>query len=116
MNIVNYGHISLIFVNDYSKLFFFVKIFSLSDLKNEISFLCKNLGRDWKSLMRQLGVSESTMETIMSEHRSVREQIYQCFLAWQDQEQEGASKELLIAALRGIERNDLVMQLEDENY
>ena len=78
--------------------------------------MSKNLGRDWKSLMRQLGVSEATMETIMSEHRSVREQIYQCFLAWQDQEQENASKERLMAALRGIERNDLVMRLEDGNY
>ena len=93
-----------------------LSFYYFTDLKKEVTFLTRNLGRDWKTLMRQLLISENTIETIMCEHRSVREQIYQCLLAWQDQEQENATKERLISALKDIERNDLVMTLEDGNY
>ena len=66
--------------------------------------------------MRHLCITEATMENIMSEHRSVREQIVQCLLFWQDQEQENATKEVIVTALKTMERNDLVMDLEDGNY
>ena len=85
-------------------------------MKKEITFLSKSLGRDWKNLVRELSVSESTIEDMINEYRSVREQILQCLLSWQLEEQEGATKERLITALKGIERNDLVVLLEDGNY
>ena len=81
-----------------------------------MTFLSKNLGRDWKNLVRELSVNESIIEDMINEHRSVREQILQCLIFWQLEEQENATKERLITALKGIERNDLVVSLEDGNY
>lgn len=96
----------------YSSFVFF------SDLTQEISFLCKSLGRDWKFYFRALGLPEDEIEMISCDYRTVRERIHQCLLAWQHQEQQCASRDKLIAALRhsSVLRNDLASKLEEGRY
>lgn len=88
------------------------------DLGREISFLCRSLGRDWKFYFRALGLPEDEIEVISCDYRTVRERIHQCLLAWQQQEQQGASRDKLIDALRhsSIQRNDLASKLEEGRY
>lgn len=88
------------------------------DLSKQISFLCQKLGRDWKFFIRALGVPEDEIENISLDYRTVREKIHQCLLSWQHQEQQNASQDKLIQALRhsSVQRNDLASKLEEGGY
>lgn len=86
------------------------------DLKTEIAYLTKSLGKNWTFFMRQLDIPESEIEVIKSDYRYTKEQIHQCFLLWQDIQKEQATKERLIFALRAEKRNDLAEILTEGAY
>lgn len=91
-------------------------IFSSLDLKREIAYLTKTLGRNWTFCMRELGVPEDEIEVIKSDYRYMKEQIHQSLLMWQNTQRQDATKERLIYALRAVQRNDLADTLEEGVY
>jgi len=68
--------------------------------------------------MRALGMVDDDIEAITSDHRSVRERIHQCLLAWQQDLQQSASRQKLIDACRSpsVQRVDIATRLEERNY
>ncbi|XP_045214860.2 FAS-associated death domain protein-like [Mercenaria mercenaria] len=86
------------------------------DLKKEIAFLSKSLGRNWTFFMRELGLPDIEIEAIMSDYKYTKEQAYQCLLLWQDIQKQEATKQRLVNALRTVNRNDLADTLEEGTY
>ena len=88
-----------------------------TDLTAEINFLVHNLGRDWKFLIRVLGVSEVEIENVTHDYTTMKERIHQCLLLWQQKEQQNASRVALANACRhfSVQRTDLANKLEDGN-
>lgn len=96
---------------------FILHHFFLADIIKEIEFVSKSIGRDWKYLMRSLGLTEAELEEVMDNYpRNMREQIRQALLMWALNSQSVARKEDLVKALAECQRNDLVHSLNSRNY
>ncbi|NXP16665.1 FADD protein, partial [Scytalopus superciliaris] len=68
--------------------------------------ICKNLGREWKKLMRELGMSEVTLEKIERACPSdLSEQLLKGLWEWQKSRGKDAKVAELIVALRGCRLN-----------
>ncbi|NWS50203.1 FADD protein, partial [Probosciger aterrimus] len=76
--------------------------------------ICENVGREWKMLVRKLGLPEVRMERIIVENPfSLHEQLFQSLRAWQKWKGKDAKVADLIKALRGCHMNlvaDIVEQ------
>ncbi|XP_077318443.1 FAS-associated death domain protein [Lithobates pipiens] len=69
-------------------------------LGQAFDIICENVGKDWKMLMRTLGVTDSTMEQISyANPYNLREQIRQCLREWKKKKRENANVSALIKAL-----------------
>ncbi|XP_014773860.1 FAS-associated death domain protein [Octopus bimaculoides] len=93
------------------------KIFNSSILDDAISYVVKHIGsRDWRFLVRDLGVSETDISYIADENpRNVREQIYQCFLLWKSTQGSNATIHRLTQILNKMHRNDILEGLKKLN-
>eukprot|EP00079_Xenopus_tropicalis_P009793 XP_002934114.1 PREDICTED: FAS-associated death domain protein [Xenopus tropicalis] len=69
-------------------------------LDDAFDVICDNVGRDWKMLVRRLGVSDVTIDRIVGANpNNMREQLYRCLRSWKDNMGERASMENLLQAL-----------------
>ncbi|NXL88156.1 FADD protein, partial [Alectura lathami] len=79
-----------------------------------IEVICENVGRDWRMLMRELGLAEVKMERIMAASPfNLREQLVQSLREWQKWKGKDAKVADLIRALRVCKKNlvaDMVEQ------
>ncbi|NWW23105.1 FADD protein, partial [Falcunculus frontatus] len=76
--------------------------------------ICDNVGREWKKLMRELGMPEVKLDRIEAAHRfNLYEQLVQALREWQRWKGKDAKVADLIKALRGCNLN-LVADMVEE--
>ncbi|XP_075044383.1 FAS-associated death domain protein [Mixophyes fleayi] len=69
-------------------------------LDRAFDIICDNVGRDWRRLMRSLGMTDPIMEQVMDAHpRNMREQLMQCLIKWREKKRDDASVTALMHAL-----------------
>ncbi|NWV95837.1 FADD protein, partial [Machaerirhynchus nigripectus] len=79
-----------------------------------VAVICDNLGREWKKLMRELGMPEVKLDRIEAAHRfDLYEQLVQALREWQRWKGKDAKVADLIKALRGCNLN-LVADMVEE--
>ncbi|NWY20708.1 FADD protein, partial [Aphelocoma coerulescens] len=79
-----------------------------------IAVICDNVGKEWKKLMRELGMPEVKLDRIEAAHRfNLYEQLVQALLEWQKWKGKDAKVADLIKALRGCSLN-LVADMVEE--
>ncbi|NWX58493.1 FADD protein, partial [Promerops cafer] len=79
-----------------------------------VDTICANVGREWKKLMRELGMSEVKLDRIEAAHRyNLYEQLVQALREWQRWKGKDAKVADLIKALRGCNLN-LVADMAEE--
>ncbi|NXB57945.1 FADD protein, partial [Struthidea cinerea] len=79
-----------------------------------IAVICDNVGREWKKLMRELGMPEVKLDRIEAAHRfNLYEQLVQALREWQRWKGKDAKVADLIKALRGCNLN-LVADMVEE--
>ncbi|NWU24220.1 FADD protein, partial [Dyaphorophyia castanea] len=76
--------------------------------------ICDNLGREWKKLMRELGMPEVKLDRIEAAHRyDLYEQLVQALREWQRWKGKDAKVADLIKALRGCSLNLVADKVEE---
>ncbi|NXR22682.1 FADD protein, partial [Cinclus mexicanus] len=79
-----------------------------------VNVICDNVGREWKKLMRELGMSEVKLDRIEAAHRfNLYELLVQALREWQLWKGKDAKVADLIKALRGCNLN-LVADMVEE--
>ncbi len=74
------------------------------------------IGRDWKSLARQLNFTKQTdIDAIeLDNNCNLKEQIAQLFIQWKRREGPGATSQFLVDALRKADLQCVLMELEED--
>ncbi|NWW12609.1 FADD protein, partial [Oreocharis arfaki] len=79
-----------------------------------VAVICEKVGREWKKLMRELGMTEVKLDRIEAAHRyNLYEQLVQALREWQRWKGKDAKVADLIRALRGCSLN-LVADMVEE--
>ncbi|XP_075693152.1 FAS-associated death domain protein [Rhinoderma darwinii] len=62
--------------------------------------ICDNVGKDWKKLIRTLGVTDVTMDQVIyANPNNMREQLMQCLKEWRKKKKDSATVSALVQAL-----------------
>ncbi|NXM37543.1 FADD protein, partial [Gymnorhina tibicen] len=79
-----------------------------------VPVICDNLGREWKKLMRELGMPEVKLDRIEAAHRfDLYEQLVQALREWQRWKGKDAKVADLIKALRSCSLNLVADRVEE---
>ncbi|XP_023784553.1 FAS-associated death domain protein [Cyanistes caeruleus] len=82
-------------------------------LKAAVLVIHDNVGREWKRLMRELGMPEVKLERIETDYRDkLSEQVFQALRQWQSWKGKDAKVADLIQALRGCNLNLVADRVE----
>ncbi|XP_031968686.1 FAS-associated death domain protein [Corvus moneduloides] len=84
-------------------------------LKAASAVICDNVGKEWKKLMRELGMPEVKLDRIEAAHRfNLYEQLVQALREWQRWKGKDAKVADLIKALRGCSLNLVADMVEEK--
>ncbi|NWZ81002.1 FADD protein, partial [Poecile atricapillus] len=79
-----------------------------------VAVIHDNVGREWKRLMRELGMPEVKLDRIETDYRDkLSEQVFQALRQWQSWKAKHAKVADLIQALRGCNLNLVADKVED---
>ncbi|XP_069824233.1 FAS-associated death domain protein [Dendropsophus ebraccatus] len=69
-------------------------------LDQAFDIICDNVGKDWKKLIRTLGVPEPTVDRVIyANPNNLQEQLRQCLNEWRKKRKDGATISALVQAL-----------------
>ncbi|XP_063800209.1 FAS-associated death domain protein isoform X2 [Pseudophryne corroboree] len=76
--------------------------------------ICDNVGRDWRKLVRTLGVTEVTMEQVIYANPfNMQEQLMQCLKEWRKKKRDDANVSALVLALEHCRMRLVAEKLTD---
>ena len=71
------------------------------------------MGKNWKSLARYLGISDTDIDAITTKHsRELKEQCREALIMWKCSQQEKATRKALISALEQCKLRRIAQMLE----
>ncbi|CAH1226791.1 RIPK1 [Branchiostoma lanceolatum] len=85
-----------------------------TQLTQELLTVAEKIGsKDWKRLLRRLGLTESDLDEIRHDYMAdgLVEMVYQGLLKWKQQEGKEATLQKLLAGLEMIRRRDVIVKL-----
>ena len=79
-----------------------------AQMEEHLQFVAREIGCDWRKLGRQLKIGNNVIEGIEVEHTTEEERAYQVLVKWwQDKGLFGATKDILIKALKDIGKTSI---------
>ncbi|XP_053836163.1 FAS-associated death domain protein [Vidua macroura] len=84
-------------------------------LKAAFDVICANVGREWKKLMRELGLPEVKLDKVEAAYRfDLEEEVFQALREWQKWKGKDAKVADLIKGLRGCNLNLVADKVEEK--
>ncbi|KAG9473172.1 hypothetical protein GDO78_022892 [Eleutherodactylus coqui] len=83
-------------------------------LDQAFDIICENVGKDWKKLIRILGIADATMDQVIYENpNNMQEQLRQCLNKWREKKKEGATVSALVQGLENCRMRLVSERLAD---
>ncbi|XP_072278186.1 FAS-associated death domain protein [Pyxicephalus adspersus] len=84
-------------------------------LGQAFDIICESVGKDWKMLMRTLGLTDGTIDQVVyANPYNLREQIRHCLREWRRKKKENAKVSALIQALEKCRMKLVAERISDE--
>lgn len=91
-----------------------IPLLGLIDLDAFIKELSKHIGIDWKALARELGLSKTDIDALQQDNiLSMRDQIFEFFHKWKQQEGSNASVQKLIDGLKAANLEEQIKKMKE---